>query len=1155
MIKDEKNYHIDIELKNPKSVTEYYYAGIKVHTVDNEGNLGYPMGKNWIDNRLRISWESITVDKLAVDTKGLEDAIKTAKEIKNEDGTYSAGSFDKLQKAIEEAEAILGAEDKTTEQVDKAVKSLNEKKDKLVEISGLKAALDEAKTVDQSLYTEASLVQFNQTLTSAENSYKNANVSVKAVDTAIQNLADAKKELVQISKEELNKNALADGTYTVGVNLWHADNDQPSMGDDALYHTAQLTVKDGTYTLNLKGHQMTMMGMTGGLEKLRIIPDGTKPAEDESNYVEKEVRKEGTDYLVDIELANPTDVSDYYYAGIVIHTIGKDGSLGYPMGQNWMDNRLRISWESLTVQKLDVNTSALEAALTEAKEIKNEDGTYSAGSFDKLQKAIEEAEAILGAEDKTTEQVDKAVKSLNEKKDKLVEISGLKAALDEAKTVDQSLYTEASLVQFNQTLTSAENSYKNANVSVKAVDTAIQNLADAKKELVQISKEELNKNALADGTYTVGVNLWHADNDQPSMGDDALYHTAQLTVKDGTYTLNLKGHQMTMMGMTGGLEKLRIIPDGTKPAEDESNYVEKEVRKEGTDYLVDIELANPTDVSDYYYAGIVIHTIGKDGSLGYPMGQNWMDNRLRISWESLTVQKLDVNTSALKAALTEAKEIKNEDGTYSAGSFEELQEAVKDAETVLDAEDKTTEQVENAVKALNEKKEKLVVISNLKATIDRAEELLKETETYTTASLAQLKDTVKNAKAIYYQENPSQTNVDDAAAMLEQSIGSLMEISGEELDKNNLQDGKYTVGVNLWHEEQDKESMGNDALYHTAVLTVEDGTYTLRLSGHQMTVGTQTGELDALRIVPDGSEPKGDGSNYKELKIEKDGSDYYIDVELENPTEVSEYYYGGIKVHTVDAKGQIGYPMGENWIGNRLRISWESLALKESAENYPAFSATDEATGITVSAKEGALPKGTKLEVSKITDQEKVGEINKTLVNLAEKNTPYQISLYVEKNGVKEVVEPKNGMELTISLPVPAEYNAEKVTCYYLDKNNYANALTGTLKDGMYTVANSKIGIYAVSEKKGKEPTYVIDTNKKGEGITTETGKKPVANGAKPAATSKKPAASTASKAGKVKTADTASLGASVLAMLTAMTAAAGTVLFRRKKEDPEEDV
>ena len=1069
-----------------------------------------------------------------------------AKDLKNDDGRYSAGSFAEVTKAVSDAEALIFAGDVTEEAAAQCVEAIDKAVSKLVDISGLKTAIDtaEEKLKDADKYTGVSVSNLRNALNDARTVYYKEKPSKKEVENSVKSLTSAMDEMKEKVKNNFDINNLADGTYEVDVNLWHESQDKASMGDMALDHTAVLTVKDGKYTLRVMGHETTMMGVTGGLAAMRIIPDGSAPAEDESNYKEIPVIEEGKDYIVDFEIENASEVSEYYYASIKLKA---EGAASAMLPKGWMDSRLRISWDTITSdtvvpekpekpEKPSVDVSALETALTHAKEITNDDNSYSEGSFGALSSAVSDAEVLLKSADATEEDVVEAVKALKAAENGLVKIGELKDAIDKADAVlaQTKEYSGASLSIYKGVVDSAKTTYGDANATQKKVDNAVKKLSTEAEKLVKTSKENLDINNLEDGTYEVAVNLWHETQDKESMGNMALDHTALLTVRDGVYSIRIIGHETVMMGMKGGLEKLRIIPDGSKPAEDGSNYKEVEVQQDGKDYIVDIVLENCSDVTEYYYSGIVISMAPAKMA---EEAEDWMDSRLRISWETLSQKERYVNVDALNDAINSAKEIKNEDSRYSAGSYKKLLKAVKDAEELLASDDKTKESVAEAVKNIETAKNGLVDLRELKTLIDEGDAKLKETDVYTDASLAKLKATLNTAKTYYYQENPAQSDVTAAIEMLKADMAGLVKVSEEDLDKNALQDGVYTVAVNLWHATDNKESMGNDALYHTAVLTVKDGKYSLRISGHQMTMSGQTGELDALRIVPDGTAPKGDGSNYTELAINKDGSDYYIDVELENPEDVTDYYYAGIKVHTIDAKGNVGYPMGTNWINNRLRISWETLAVKESADKYPAFSATDSETGVTVTAPEGALPAGTKLRVTKVTDQDKLDSVNSALTSLAEKNDPYQISLYVEKDGKEETIEPKNGIELTITLPVPEEYNSSKVTCYYVDENNFANPITGTLKDNTYTVSNSKIGIYAIAEKKGRDTTLTVKTG-------TSSGTKPTVT------SSTKPTTSSSSKS--VKTGDETTFAATLMGMMAALSAAAGAFVLRRKKDDPE---
>ena len=236
--------------------------------------------------------------------------------------------------------------------------------------------------------------------------------------------------------------------------------------------------------------------------------------------------------------------------------------------------------------------------------------------------------------------------------------------------------------------------------------------------------------------------------------------------------------------------------------------------------------------------------------------------------------------------------------------------------------------------------------------------------------------------------------------------------------------------------------------------------------------------------------------------------------------------------------------MGTNWVANRLRISWDTLAAKD-VQNYPAFSATDAATGITVTAQEGALPKGTTLKVTKVTDQTRLAEVTDALSNLAAQTTPYEVKL-LDANGNE--IEPQNNMELTVTLPYTDGYNTARAACYYLDGNNYANMLSVLMSSDnkQMTVNNSKTGTYVVAEKKARATTYTINTsNSKVNG--TATGTKTATTG-----TGVNGATKTAT-VGSVKTGDEMNMVTWMMTALGALTAAAGAVVFRKRRKDTEE--
>ena len=214
---------------------------------------------------------------------------------------------------------------------------------------------------------------------------------------------------------------------------------------------------------------------------------------------------------------------------------------------------------------------------------------------------------------------------------------------------------------------------------------------------------------------------------------------------------------------------------------------------------------------------------------------------LGFDYENLKEVEKPEHVKNLTSVVKECKGINNENRSYTEGSFRDLQKAIENAEKLLASEELSEEEATEAIAALNEAKANLVVLTELKAVIDEADKKLKETDKYTAASLSVLKEELNFAKTRYYEEKNKQKTIDEAQKSLQNVLDTLVPVSNADLDLNNLQDGTYKVAVNLWHATQDKESMGNEALDHTAILTVKDGVYSLRLNGFPMTIGKQTG--------------------------------------------------------------------------------------------------------------------------------------------------------------------------------------------------------------------------------------------------------------------------------------------------------------------------
>ena len=509
------------------------------------------------------------------------------------------------------------------------------------------------------------------------------------------------------------------------------------------------------------------------------------------------------------------------------------------------------------------------------------------------------------------------------------------------------------------------------------------------------------------------------------------------------------------------------------------------------------------------------------------------------------------DTTEVVNEITELKKItesEEESAKYTKKSISSLKKAIEDVQKVLD-EGKVTEAKAAELKTtLDNAKAGLVDRTALKDAIAHGNEIAALTDKYTEASLAIYKAELAEAKKLYGSTaTVTAEEIGAQIASLQAAEQSLVEKSSEDLDKDKLADGKYMVDVNLWHATQDKESMGNQALYHHGIITVKDGKYSLMIVGHEVTVGNITGKLKGLQVkpggiageewvTPDSVDGAGDGN-------------YAFQFELTSKGE-KEYLPSRIMVEE-------GTPMGTDWVESRLRISWDTLKKTGSTagpseiisgEIVPDVSGPfyykDGATGVIVQAKEGVLPNGATVVVKKGTLNSDGSVLNSSLANYVKQYEIYTVTAY-DADGNE--IQP-DGI-LSISIPVPGGYDSSKLALYQLESTGTLKLLQGTNEDGLYTVNTASTGQFAIAERIAstvKKPNNTLITKtttgtKKGSTLTT-TPKTSTKTASKTGTTAK-----TATKSA-AKTGDQANV-ALYLALAGLALAAGAVVIVRRRKE------
>ncbi|MDR1775743.1 MAG: NEAT domain-containing protein [Actinomycetes bacterium] len=220
--------------------------------------------------------------------------------------------------------------------------------------------------------------------------------------------------------------------------------------------------------------------------------------------------------------------------------------------------------------------------------------------------------------------------------------------------------------------------------------------------------------------------------------------------------------------------------------------------------------------------------------------------------------------AALTARIATAKQ--RTAGGYSADSFGLLADAITAAEhsaadtlstqyeldarlRALDVATARLEPISSVAEEVNTQATKPADKTKLKALITKAGKVKKGT--YTTATYTTLRTALKAAKQVYADTAATQSAVDSAYKTLNVAYKGLMKptTSASTVSKSTMTDGRYQVRVDFWHAQQDKASMGNPALNHTALIDVSGGGKTLKisLSMKQLQVGSVTTSLGTLQ--------------------------------------------------------------------------------------------------------------------------------------------------------------------------------------------------------------------------------------------------------------------------------------------------------------------
>ena len=457
--------------------------------------------------------------------------------------------------------------------------------------------------------------------------------------------------------------------------------------------------------------------------------------------------------------------------------------------------------------------------------------------------------------------------------------------------------------------------------------------------------------------------------------------------------------------------------------------------------------------------------------------------------EAVSALEVKGDKSALNDLLAEAEE--KEETAYTPSSWKVFSEKVDLAKQVqLDSEASTAE-VTKAVEELTNGMNGLVEradTAELNNLIQEAE--LIKNNGYTEDSWNQLQTAIQEAKVLLANADASQNEVNNQTAALQQSMDSLKKDG--ELDKNNLEDGVYSIYGEMVKVNRKDFSMSNDAINHTVKLTVENGQYYLTMDFKGLSYLNKFGYLAELAYYDNGfvydqyGEINGTLIAAEVLSTQKnaDGTDVMDEFNQTGGSYEGKLYPDQVKFPLVsdalnDEDGcvplQVFVPVMEDISAGSgtqnvlLKLDWSTLKEtteddpdfqpEEPVEQSPAVNVTDSTTGIKIQADEGVFPEGVKLVVTPITSGADYDRAASILSDVGKKFRLFEI--HFELNGAE--VQP-NGI-VTVYYPIPEGYDADKVVLYRINEDGTKTLVKGTVENGFYKVMTKSFSTYALVEQ------------------------------------------------------------------------------------------
>ena len=460
-----------------------------------------------------------------------------------------------------------------------------------------------------------------------------------------------------------------------------------------------------------------------------------------------------------------------------------------------------------------------------------------------------------------------------------------------------------------------------------------------------------------------------------------------------------------------------------------------------------------------------------------------------------------LSLDVIKEKLAKAKELEAAGGDlYTTESWNSFTATIAGIDYLLENGFETQEKVELYIGYLDTNTAGLTYIDADYTAVDEAiASIPADLSGYTEQSVAALnaaKDAVVRGKNI-----TEQAEVDAMAKAVNDAVAALEKIDDSKLDFAKLPDGVYSIEFTMVKMNRTDLSMSNDAVNHTAKLTVKDGNYTLTVNFKGLHYLNRFGYLAKLSYYEDGYTFGKYGTVEGVLKaaevitVQKnaDGTDVTDEFNVPGGSAEGVKYpetvsFPVVSAAKADSDGfiplHVFVPVMEDIAAGNgdqdVLMKLDRSTLKKTDDKDPSFKPddpeelspavdyTDPATGVRVKTEKGVLPEGVKVTVTEITSGDFFDKAGSALEGFG-KFKLYKIS-FTDKDG-NEVVPTGT---VTVTYPAPSESSGD-LSLYRINDDGSKTLVKGTLSKDGYTAVTKTAGVYALAEAAANSDTETPD--------------------------------------------------------------------------------